>query len=151
MGPRPQNIYCCESTSGEWSFCLELSVIKCANMCVLEPWTKWGHNKMHIDKWECCYSQRDRYPFLHRRLEKETADPFFWFHDGWGVSNLNTFCKQHKQNAYAGTNALCTVQKQVCFIYILDSSNSSSFTFWTSQFTSSSNVWCTLNRTTHLT
>ena len=26
----------------------------------------------------------------------------------------------------------------VCFIYILDSSNSSSFTFWTSQFTSSS-------------
>ena len=83
-------------------------------ICVLEPWTKWGHNKMHIDKWECCYSQRDRYPFLHRRLEKETADPFFWFHDGWGVSNLNTFCKQHKQNAYASTNTLCTVQKQSC-------------------------------------
>ena len=29
-------------------------------------------------------------------------------------------------------------QTMVCFIYILDSSNSSSFTFWTSQFTSSS-------------
>ena len=27
---------------------------------------------------------------------------------------------------------------RACFIYILDSSNSSSFTFWTSQFTSSS-------------
>ena len=50
--------------------------------------------------------------------------PGFWILENWKYFDMLYYLKQK--------------HLMVCFIYILDSSNSSSFTFWTSQLTSSS-------------
>ena len=69
------------------------------------------------------------------------------FCTGWHYFRLVQIILDRSKSVWTGipwvswcsfTQPLIHTNSMTCFIYILDSSNSSSFTFWTSQFTSSS-------------